>query len=174
MQAKKNGIPGGNRKLRTAQHARAWLMLLGAVAAGPVASAQRAVPGLPGGVDVLMLADPVPPPGASVQWARPAGPTSTSVGAAGLKLGLQWRTTPVSGQQLRAQFWRRVPLNAPHWQGGQGGWVEPVYGARVEMQLAPRKRLKLRDLLGMQLDNGARLSVRPRKGRVSLYYRVQF
>jgi hypothetical protein len=34
--------------------------------------------------------------------------------------------------------------------------------------------VSLRDLLGLKLDNNSRVSVRPRKGKVSIYYKVQF
>ena len=47
-------------------------------------------------------------------------------------------------------------------------WVYSFGGGKAEGDGA------MRDLLGVQLDNGARVAIRPRNGKLSLYYRVQF
>ena len=53
---------------------------------------------------------------------------------------------------------------------------QPVYGARVEMKIAPAKfRFGLdRGLLGFQLESGARISIKRKDGRPMVYYRTSF
>jgi hypothetical protein len=123
-------------------------------------------------VDLVMLADTMPSAsGPQLNWN--AHSQQQQLAPAHLNLGLRWRPTTPAGRQIDAQMWRRVTSSA----ASSLAYVEdtPEYGARVEMQISPAKRsMPLRDLLGMQLDNGARLSLRPRNGKVSLYYRKQF
>lgn len=53
---------------------------------------------------------------------------------------------------------------------------QPVYGARVEMKIAPAKfRFGLdRAMLGFQLQSGARISIKRKDGRPMVYYRTSF
>ena len=53
---------------------------------------------------------------------------------------------------------------------------EPVYGARVEMRLAPAKSPLLfdRGFVGMQLQSGARISIKRKDGKPMVYYRSSF
>jgi len=148
-----------------------WLSCL-ALAVSPLAVAETDEPAnaLPN-VDLLMLqAEAAPAPAGGPNWAAQArGPAAAGHG---LKLGLRWRPAPIAGRQFAAQVWHRLspaPDRTEAWDDGP-----PLYGAQVEMQLSPAKRVSLRDLLGLKLDNNSRVSVRPRKGKVSIYYKVQF
>ena len=50
-----------------------------------------------------------------------------------------------------------------------------VYGARVEMKLAPAsKRLFADRFIGLQLDSGARIGLKKSNGNPTIYYRNQF
>ncbi|TFZ01656.1 hypothetical protein EZ242_09820 [Ramlibacter rhizophilus] len=143
-----------------------------ALLAGPAIAAPPEPP--PGSaalphIDLLLLAQPASGP--PTQIASLAPERASAVQPAVLNLGLRWRPAPVAGRQFDAQVWHRV-TPTPRLDGALDD--EPLYGARVEMQLSAPRRVSLRDLLGMQLDNGARVSLRPRKGKVSLYYRMQF
>ena len=54
---------------------------------------------------------------------------------------------------------------------------EPTYGARVEMGLGSLPKSGFvadRGFLGLQLDGGARITVRRSAGRPMLYYRATF
>jgi hypothetical protein len=54
---------------------------------------------------------------------------------------------------------------------------EPVYGARVEMNLAAARKSGFaldRGFLGFQLESGARISVKRKDGRPMIYYRSAF
>jgi hypothetical protein len=118
-------------------------------------------------IDMALLS-PLPSPVADpvrlarrAQGVAPDGP---------LNLGLHWRPQPVGGFTVHATVWRRIsldpqPSDAP---------PEAVYGAQVEMELRRDQRAALRDLLGMKLDNGGRISLKPRKNAVTVYYKVSF
>lgn len=143
-----------------------------AVAASPIAIAQAEEPaaGLPN-VDLVMLqAEASLPPVGGLNWAAQA--RGQAAAGQGLQLGLRWRPAPIAGRRFAAQVWHRLspaPDPIELWHDGP-----PLYGAQVEMQLSSAKRVSLRDLLGLKLDNNSRVSVRPRKGKVSIYYKVQF
>ncbi|MBL0420408.1 hypothetical protein JI739_08645 [Ramlibacter sp. AW1] len=139
---------------------------------GPMAGAMAdAEPQRFPSIELLLANEPAPARAGSVDWAERAR-ASGAAGAQGLKLGLQWRGEPVAGQPVQAQLWRRLRHAG---DADRGVADEPgVYGARVEMQMPPERSLSLRDLLGVQLDNGAKLSLARRNGRVSIYYKVQF
>lgn len=165
-------VRGRTRSSRGALHGMPrWLACL-AVMASPLAMAQTEEPsaGLPN-VDLVMLqADAAPALTGSLNWAAQALGQSAPAGA--LRLGLRWRPAPIAGRQFAAQVWHRLnaaPDPIELWNDGP-----PLYGAQVEMQLSPAKSMSLRDLLGMKLDNNSRVSVRPRNGKVSIYYKMQF
>ena len=148
-------------------------MVAAALLAGPFGGAAAAEPPerqkLPS-VELLMLQEAASSEAQRADWTRAAGAFGPAP-PRGLKLGLQWRGEPVAGHPLHAQLWRRVAQGD---DSRPGAVDEPLYGARVEMPLSPERRLSLRDLLGMELDNGAKLSLGRKNGRVSVYYRVQF
>lgn len=149
------------------RYAACGLVLLWAPLALAQNEASRPVQSLPS-IELLMRTDPGPSPFGSASWAQ--APALPATAPAALRLGLRWRPPPVAGQHLNAQVWRRISLAHERTDGLED---EPLYGARLEMQLSSPK-LRLRDLLGVQLDNGARLSLGRINGRVSVYYRMQF
>jgi hypothetical protein len=105
----------------------------------------------------------VPPPIAS---ARPA--------PAGQDIGLQWRQPIGTDHAIDVTAWRRI---AP--QPDAASLIqqrEPMYGARVEMRIAPASKTLSMDLkaIGLQLDNGAKIMLRRKNGNPTLYYRQQF
>jgi hypothetical protein len=147
-----------------------WLAALAGLAS-PLVMAQVEEPatGLPN-VDLVMLQAEASPPTGGLNWAAQA--RGQAAPEQSLKLGLRWRPAPIAGRQFAAQVWHRLspaPDPVELWHDGP-----PLYGAQVEMQLSSAKRVSLRDLLGLKLDNNSRVSVRPRKGKVSIYYKVQF
>lgn len=89
-------------------------------------------------------------------------------------LGIQWRQPVMNDRHVDVTAWRRMApepdaLTLIHQR-------EPVYGARVEMNLQGRKRGLVADkrFLGLQLDNGTRITLRRKDGNPTLYYRSQF
>ena len=87
-----------------------------------------------------------------------------------LNLGLHWRPRAMGGFSVQASVWRRISQDRPT----DGDAAEPIYGAQVELELRRDPRAALRDLLGMKMDNGGRISLRPRKNAVTIYYKVSF
>lgn len=52
---------------------------------------------------------------------------------------------------------------------------QPSHGARAGMKLAPRRSFAAElKAIGMQLDNGARITLRRKNGKPALHYRQQF
>jgi hypothetical protein len=109
---------------------------------------------------------------------RSASPSS--VGAPSLRstpaidLGLQWRYT--MDRQYRIDFtaWHRVAaVDAIDLVQSR----EPRYGARLEMGLGSLPKSGFvadRGFLGLQLDGGARVTVRRNAGKPMIYYRSTF
>ena len=100
---------------------------------------------------------------------------SSSAGSpSNVDLGLHWRYTLDSQHRIDVKAWRRMP------PGDAVDLVQshqPTYGARVEMQLgsAPRTGFVAdRGFLGLQLEGGARITVRRSAGRPMIYYRTRF
>ena len=89
-------------------------------------------------------------------------------------LGFHWRYT--LDRQYRIDFtaWHRMaPTDAIDLVHSR----EPTYGARVEMglwSLPKRGLIADRGFIGVQLDGGARITVRRSGGRPMLYYRANF
>ena len=100
---------------------------------------------------------------------RPFAGGSTSV-----DLGLHWRYTSDSKYRFDVSAWRRMnPVDAATLIESR----EPSYGARVEMRLASGPRSGLvadHGFLGLQLDSGARITLRRSGGRPMVYYRAKF
>lgn len=100
----------------------------------------------------------------------PRPPSSTS-----LDLGVHWRYTLDGNYRLDVRAWRRVlPPDALTLVELR----EPSYGARVEMQLG-RGALRSgfvadRGFLGLQLESGARVTLRRSGGKPMVYYRTKF
>ncbi|MGV3569971.1 MAG: hypothetical protein ACO1PB_05170 [Ramlibacter sp.] len=90
-------------------------------------------------------------------------------------LGLTWRHTLQGQNQIDVTAWKRM-------QDDQDAYTlvqmrEPVYGARVEMKLAKSRKAGFsveRGFIGMQLESGAKISVKRKDGRPMVYYRTAF
>jgi hypothetical protein len=104
-----------------------------------------------------------------VSGARPFANGSTSV-----DLGLRWRYTSDGKYRFDVTAWRRMnPIDA----AGLIENRETSYGARVEMHLASAPRSGLvadHGFLGMQLESGARITLRKSGGKPMVYYRSTF
>jgi hypothetical protein len=90
-------------------------------------------------------------------------------------LGLRWSQRLQSQQQVDITAWRRMNTDDDAYSLVQSR--EPVYGARVEMNLAAASRSPLaldRGFIGMQLESGARISLKRKDGRPMVYYRTTF
>ena len=92
-----------------------------------------------------------------------------------LDLGLQWRYSLDSGQRFDVTAYRRLPdRDALSLVQSQ----DPAYGARFEMALGSSRLRKgfVADhgFVGLQLESGARLTVKRSGGVPMLYYRNTF
>lgn len=92
-----------------------------------------------------------------------------------LDLGLRWRYTSGGGQRFDVTAYRHMP------QPDALSMVQsrdPSYGARVEMALgAPKLRkgfVTPHAFIGLQLESGARLTVKRSGGVPMIYYRNKF
>lgn len=85
-------------------------------------------------------------------------------------LGVRW-----SHKQIDVTAWRR--MNTADDAYSQIQMQQPVYGARVEMNVKPAKFGMLgfdRGFLGLQLESGARITIRRKNGGPMVYYRQTF
>lgn len=117
--------------------------------------------------------------GVSNQPSRNATNAMGAAAAPGLRpafdLGLTFRHALQNNGRLDITAWRRM-------DGGDDAYDmimdrDPVYGARVEMKLNPAKRTALkidRGFFGMQMESGARISIKRRNGGPYIYYRNSF
>ncbi|MDP3760029.1 MAG: hypothetical protein Q8R01_05885 [Ramlibacter sp.] len=99
---------------------------------------------------------------------RNASPTSVD-------LGLHWRHALDGNYRIDVTAWRRVmPADALTLVQTR----EPTYGARVEMRIgrsAPKSGLVAdRGFVGLQLESGARVTLKRSGGKPMLYYRSKF
>lgn len=103
------------------------------------------------------------------------GFSATPEGLPGVNLGLQWRYILDGNRRIDITAWRDLgrPNDALSLvQSHDGG-----YGARVEMQLnGSRSSPFVADngFIGLQLDSGARISLRRSAGKPMVYYRTKF
>jgi len=92
-------------------------------------------------------------------------------------LGLRWTQRLQSQHQIDITAWRRMN-NAPDDAIGLIQAQQPVYGARVEMNLSARSPKTSfavdRGFIGLQLEGGARITVKRKDGRPMVYYRTTF
>ncbi len=93
----------------------------------------------------------------------------------GHDVGLSWRARLMDDKVIDITAWRRMPQQ-PFDAISQIRQRDPLYGARVEMKLAPARTRFATELraIGLQLDNGARILLRRKDGNPTLYYRSQF
>lgn len=92
-----------------------------------------------------------------------------------LDLGLTFRHSLQNDGRIDVTAWRRMNGNDDAYDMIMA--QEPVYGARVEMKLTPAKRTSLkidRGFFGMQMESGARISIKRRNGGPFIYYRNSF
>lgn len=97
-------------------------------------------------------------------------PNRTSV-----DLGVRWSHKLQNQNQIDVTAWRRI-------EGADDAYTliqarEPVYGARVEMNIKPVKLGMFgidRGFVGLQLESGARISLKRKDGRPMVYYRTAF
>ena len=86
-------------------------------------------------------------------------------------LGLRW-----SQKQVDVMAWRR--MTGPDDAYSLIQMQQPVYGARVEMNLGGGKKKGPfaldRGLIGLQLESGARISIKRKNGGPMIYYRTSF
>jgi hypothetical protein len=92
-----------------------------------------------------------------------------------LDVGLRW-SHPLRSQQIDVMAWRR--MNAPDDDAYTLAQArQPTYGARVELNLSPVRKSGLaldRGFVGMQLEGGARITIKRKDGRPMVYYRSAF
>jgi hypothetical protein len=91
-----------------------------------------------------------------------------------IDLGLRWSQRLQSARQIDITAWRR--MNAPDDAYTLAEMRNPVYGARVEMNLTrPHSGLSVeKGFLGFQMESGARISVKRKDGVPMVYYRTGF
>ena len=93
----------------------------------------------------------------------------------GVDFGLRFSQKLQSQRQIDITAWRR--MNAPDDAYTLIEMRNPVYGARVEMNLSagPSSGLAFdRGFVGFQMESGARITVKRKDGRPMIYYRNTF
>lgn len=91
-----------------------------------------------------------------------------------MDLGVHWRHKLDSNYRIDITAWRRMtqPDAATLLHHDQ-----PLYGARVELNLGKERKSGFvadRGFLGLQLESGARISVKRKHGGPMIYYRTKF
>lgn len=128
-------------------------------------------------VDVALFPSPRPSGlGAVLGLSTPRPGTHLQPAAASsVDLGLRW-TQRLQGQHLiDVTAWRR--MTTEHEAPALAQAREPaVYGARVELNLQAVKKagLTFDRGIGLQLESGARISIRRKHGGPMVYYRTSF
>jgi hypothetical protein len=93
-----------------------------------------------------------------------------------IDLGLRWSQRLQSQRQVDITAWRR--MNTPDDAYSMAQLHQPaVYGARVEMNLAAARKTSFAldtGFVGLQLESGARITIKRKDGRPMLYYRSTF
>lgn len=108
--------------------------------------------------------------------ATPAGAGLAPTVQPAVDVGLHWRHRTEGSYQIGVTAYRRVPQAALE-SSALGADREPTYGARVEVNLNGARKEKAwadKGLLGVQLDNGGRVSLRRKYGGPMIYYRNSF
>jgi hypothetical protein len=110
------------------------------------------------------------------QSATPTGAGLVATAPATVDLGLTWRHTMDNNQRIDITAWRRMATQPDAFTLVQQQ-TQPLYGARVEMNLNQGRKSGLvadRGFLGLQLEGGARISVKKKNGGQMVYYRTKF
>lgn len=113
-------------------------------------------------------------PQLSLTLGTPVVRSGSSGTSQALDLGIQWRQPVMHDRHVDVTAWRRM---TPEFDAVTLiRQREPVYGARVEMNLQARQRGLVADrrFIGLQLDSGTRITLRRKDGNPTLYYRSQF
>jgi hypothetical protein len=90
-------------------------------------------------------------------------------------LGVRLSHRPEGKQQIDVTAWRRMNTDDDAFTLAQAR--QPVYGARVEMNLSTARRSGFaaeRGFIGLQLESGARITLKRKDGRPMVYYRSSF
>ena len=95
-------------------------------------------------------------------------------GLSGVNLGLQWRYVFDNHRRVDITAWRE--MGRPNDALAMIQSREAGYGARVEMQLAGSRSplVAERGFVGLQLDGGAKITLRRSGGRPMVYFRNRF
>lgn len=122
----------------------------------------------------LAIAEAKAGPSLGMDLSPAIGAPTLRNGAQPLDLGLRWRQPVASEQHVDVTAWRRT--EAPPDAYSLARSREPVYGARVEMNLKPSKArfVATHRFIGLQLDSGDRILLRRTDGNATLYYRTRF
>lgn len=102
------------------------------------------------------------------------GPAGLAPNTPAIDLGLRWRYITGSNGQVDVSAWRRMP---PSDALSLVQTREANYGARVEMRVAPVAKpgfVADHGFLGLQLESGARITLRRNGGKPMMYYRSTF
>jgi hypothetical protein len=107
---------------------------------------------------------------------RASGPGLQAPAPGSVDLGLRWTHRLLGQQQIDVTAWRR--MNSEHDAYTMTVLRDPtVYGARVELNLTPARKMGLgadRGFLGLHLQSGARISIKRKYGGPMVYYRTSF
>jgi hypothetical protein len=95
-------------------------------------------------------------------------------GGANMDVGVHLRQS-INSKQVDVTAWRRMTSEQDALSLIQQR--QPVYGARVELKLASTPKAGFnaeRGFVGMQLESGAKISIKRKDGRPMVYYRTAF
>ncbi len=106
--------------------------------------------------------------------ARPGFTPGAADSLPGVNVGLQWRYVLDGNRRVDITAWRE--MGRPNDALAMVQSREAGYGARVEMQLAGSRSplVAERGFVGVQLDGGAKITLKRSGGRPMVYYRNQF
>lgn len=105
---------------------------------------------------------------------RPALP-GLAAPRASFDLGLRWTQRLAGQQRVDITAWRRMNTEEDAYTLAQ--MQQPVYGARVELNLSPVRKTGFaldHGFIGVQLESGARISIKRKDGHPMFYYRTKF
>lgn len=94
---------------------------------------------------------------------------------ASFDVGLRWTQLLAGRQRVDITAWRRMNTEQDAYTLAQ--MQQPVYGARVELNLSPVRKTGFaldHGFIGVQLESGARISVKRKDGHPMFYYRTKF
>jgi hypothetical protein len=106
----------------------------------------------------------------------PAALGPNNAPATNFDVGMHWRHGGEGNYQVDVTAWRRMTQQVDAYTMIQQR-QEPTYMARVELNLSGKQSSGLvadRGFLGLQLESGARITLRRKNGGAMLYYRAKF